>query len=61
MGVTVEMGNGSTPDHSHSHPVDVMLARWENALSAAFYIASPLSPAINILDETCLIAGAAAV
>ena len=56
----MEMGSGLTPDRSHSCPADVLVARWEDGLSAALNIAvtSPLFPAI--LDETCPTAGSAA-
>ena len=61
MGVTVEVGYGLTYDNSHSHPADVLVARWEKDLPAALDItmASRLTPAI--LDEPCSTAGVAAV
>ena len=48
MAVTVERDNGLIPDHSHSRPVDVLVAKCENSFSVAFDISvtSPLSPAI---------------
>ncbi|KAL5503591.1 hypothetical protein EMCRGX_G010564 [Ephydatia muelleri] len=61
MGVTVEAGYGLTHDNSRSRPADVLVTRWEKGLPAALNITvtSPLNPAI--LDESCSIAGAAAV
>ena len=46
----MEMGNGLTPDHSHSSPADVLVARWEKGLSGAMDITFQLYPAI--LEES---------
>ena len=56
---TVEMGNGLTPDHNHSRPADVLIARWERGSPAALVITvtSPLTPAT--LQEACWTAGTA--
>ena len=61
MRVTVEVGYGLTSDHSHTHPADVLVARWEMLLPSALDITvtSSLTPAI--LDESCSTAGIAAV
>ena len=59
--VRIEMGSGLTPDHSHSHPADVLVAGWERGKPAAFDInvTTPLCPAF--LGEASWVAGAAAL
>ena len=56
--VRIEMGSGLTPDHSHSRPVDVLVAGWERGKPAAFDITvtSPLCPAF--LGEASQVTGA---
>ena len=41
------MGSGLTPDHNHSHPVDVLVEGWERGKPAALDITvtSPHCPA----------------
>ena len=55
--VRIEMGSGLTPDHSHSHPDDVLVAGWERGKPAAFdfTLTSPLCPAF--LGEASQMAG----
>eukprot|EP00731_Ephydatia_muelleri_P025227 Em0017g310a len=60
LSVQVEAGCNLTPDHSHSHPADVLISNWVLGKTAAcdISVTSPLNS--NIMSEAGVTAGAAA-
>ena len=61
LSVSVEKGHGLTRDHSHTRPLDMLIAHagWDRGKPAAFdvTVTSPLCPAIQ--RESCRSTGAA--
>ena len=57
--VRVEKGSGLTPDHSRTHPADILALNWDRGRHAAFdvIVTSPLS--VSILSEASMSVGAA--
>ena len=60
LGVQVEMGSTVTPNHGHTHPVDLLVPKWIVGTPAAFdlLVTSPLNPTISL--EVSVTTGAAA-
>ena len=60
LGVQVEMGSNIAPNHSHSHPADLLVPNWVLSKPAAFNLSvtSALNPTMNL--EARVTTGAAA-